>query len=236
MNMSKKHIGTAVLVFGMLFAGIASATVVVMNFDGLINAQNGEYVDNYYNGGCGSSFNGGPVDCGGPNYGVVWSQAVAGGAPNGIFGNAANEPSAPNIIDFGSTAGSYMDVAAGFTTGVSFYYASIEVVPTITVYSGLNGMGSVLATLALPVNGAHCNGYAQDYSCWKSIGVPFDGTAQSVSFGKGVYFASYDNVTLGSATPGNGNEINVPEPAALGMFGFGVLLIGAFVGLRRRTA
>lgn len=28
----------------------------------------------------------------------------------------------------------------------------------------------------------------------------------------------------------------VPEPAALGMFGFGALLIGAFVGLRRRTA
>lgn len=28
----------------------------------------------------------------------------------------------------------------------------------------------------------------------------------------------------------------VPEPAAIGMFGFGVLLIGAFVGLRRRVA
>jgi hypothetical protein len=27
----------------------------------------------------------------------------------------------------------------------------------------------------------------------------------------------------------------VPEPAALGMFGFGVLLIGAFAGLRRRV-
>ncbi|MGH8145878.1 MAG: PEP-CTERM sorting domain-containing protein [Rhodanobacteraceae bacterium] len=27
----------------------------------------------------------------------------------------------------------------------------------------------------------------------------------------------------------------VPEPAALGVFGFGVLLVGAFVGLRRRT-
>lgn len=29
---------------------------------------------------------------------------------------------------------------------------------------------------------------------------------------------------------------SVPEPAALGMFGFGVALIGAFVGLRRRVA
>ena len=31
-------------------------------------------------------------------------------------------------------------------------------------------------------------------------------------------------------------DIVVPEPAALGMFGLGVLLIGAFVGLRRRVA
>lgn len=30
--------------------------------------------------------------------------------------------------------------------------------------------------------------------------------------------------------------VGVPEPAALGMFGFGALLIGAFVGLRRRAA
>lgn len=32
-----------------------------------------------------------------------------------------------------------------------------------------------------------------------------------------------------------GNPVGVPEPAALGMFGFGVLLVGAFVGLRRRV-
>lgn len=32
------------------------------------------------------------------------------------------------------------------------------------------------------------------------------------------------------------NAISVPEPAALGMFGFGALLVGAFVGLRRRIA
>lgn len=33
-----------------------------------------------------------------------------------------------------------------------------------------------------------------------------------------------------------GNAVGVPEPAALGTFGLGLLLIGAFVGLRRRTA
>ena len=34
----------------------------------------------------------------------------------------------------------------------------------------------------------------------------------------------------------SGGMPTVPEPAALGMFGFGVLLIGGFVGLRRRAA
>jgi len=33
-----------------------------------------------------------------------------------------------------------------------------------------------------------------------------------------------------------GNTVNAPEPGALGMFGLGVLMIGAFVGLRRRVA
>ena len=33
-----------------------------------------------------------------------------------------------------------------------------------------------------------------------------------------------------------GGAVTVPEPATLGMYGFGVLLIGAFVRLRRRAA
>ena len=33
-----------------------------------------------------------------------------------------------------------------------------------------------------------------------------------------------------------GNTVNAPEPGALGMFGLGVLMIGAFVDLRRRVA
>lgn len=33
-----------------------------------------------------------------------------------------------------------------------------------------------------------------------------------------------------------GGAVTAPEPATLGMYGFGVLLIGAFVGLRRRAA
>lgn len=57
-------------------------------------------------------------------------------------------------------------------------------------------------------------------------GVIFSGTAS----GPGIS----PNLTRfsGSITPAS---VNVPEPAALGVFGLGVLLIGAFVGSRRRV-
>lgn len=67
--------------------------------------------------------------------------------------------------------------------------------------------------------------------------------------------ATYDSATFASLglTPGTyvwtwgagaeqsftlqiGNAVGVPEPAALGTFGLGLLLIGGFMGLRRRVA
>lgn len=56
-------------------------------------------------------------------------------------------------------------------------------------------------------------------------GVIFSGTAA----GPGIS-PSYTGFS-GSIMPAS---VNVPEPAALGMFGAGVLLLGLFVGLRRR--
>ncbi|MGH3967997.1 MAG: PEP-CTERM sorting domain-containing protein [Mycobacterium sp.] len=234
MNRLEKQFGiAAVLGCGMLFAGIASATVEVMNFDGMTNATyNGELVDNYYNGGCGTSYGGGPVDCGGPNYGVVWSDALVGGAPE-YYGNTANPPSAPNvmfIVGYDVPGTTYMNVAAGFTTGFSFYYAAPYYGGTVDVYSGQNGTGSLLASLTLPTTAANCAGYSENYSCWDPIGVTFTGIAESVAFGGVADFIGYDNITIGSGTPVHG----VPEPAALGMFGLGALLIGLFAGLRRR--
>lgn len=231
MNVLKKQLGVAaVLMAGMLFCGFVSATTIQMDFDGLTNGQSrGEYVDNYYNGGCGGSYGGGPVDCGGPNYGVVWTHAIVGGAPNGLFNNVGNGPSAPNVGGFDDNTGAFMNVAAGFDT-FSFYYAAANTAGSISVYSDPNGTGSLLASMALPVNGSNCNGASQSYSCWTSIDVSFAGTAKSVNFGGMASYIVFDNVTLGLSTPVN----PVPEPATLGMFGLGMLLIGLFAGLHRR--
>lgn len=45
---------------------------------------------------------------------------------------------------------------------------------------------------------------------------------------------AYDTGLAMSGVTVGGHSIATPEPAALGMFGFGVLLVGTFVGLRRR--
>jgi len=41
-----------------------------------------------------------------------------------------------------------MDVAAGFTTGFSFYYSSADA-GSVDVYSGLDGTGTLLASVPL---------------------------------------------------------------------------------------
>lgn len=234
MAVLKKSNGiAAILAVGMLFAGAASASIV-MNFDDMPNATNGELVGDFYNGGCGTPINGGTADCNGPNYGVVWAGgAVAGGAPNGNFGNTSNEPSGPNVMgtQMGYGTDLYMNVAAGFNTGFSFYYTAAFDSGSIKVWSGLNGTGTLLATLNLPTTGDDCDGRT-DFSCWDPIGVAFSGTALSADFSGTEQQIVFDDITLGASTPGN----SVPEPAELGMFGLGLLLIGAFVGLRRRVA
>lgn len=189
----------------------------------------GEYVHDYYNGGCGGSFAYGRVTCGGPDYGVTWTQAVAGPAPMGL--PVADQPSPPNVMVFDDNSSAYMDVTGGFSGGFSFYYAAVRGPGSITLYSGLDGTGSVLATLALPVSSdPDCQGLFGNYSCWAPIGVSFRGIARSVDFSESVFYnVAFDNVTLGSATPIN----PVPEPAARGMFGLGALLIGVFAGMHR---
>ena len=51
-------------------------------------------------------------------------------------------------MSFNSGVGDVMDVAAGFTTGLSFFYAAAEP-GTVAVWSGLDGTGVELASISL---------------------------------------------------------------------------------------
>lgn len=216
MRALKKKPGiAAVLGAGVLFAGIASATPVTMNFD-FDPGANPQYVDNYYNGGCSTILGIVPATCGGPKYGVGWSGAITSDGN----GTTPVPPSAPNFMAYANGASATMNVAAGFAgTGFSFAYYGGG--PTVAVYSGLDGTGTVLASETLDSSLCGLS------FCWQSYAFPdFAGTAMSVVFGgTGVF----DNIAIDTVKP-------VPEPAEFGMFGLGVLLIGLFAGLRQRVA
>src|SRR5262245_60609999 len=100
-----------------ILPGVARSSVVTLTFEGL---QNLEPIESYYNGGLGG-FGSGP----GPNYGIVFtpdSLAVISAAAGGT-GNISNLPSGDTAAFFLSGSGDTMNVAAGFTTGFSFYYS-----------------------------------------------------------------------------------------------------------------
>ena len=108
-----------------------------------------------------------------------------------------------------------MDVTVGFTQGISFYDIAIERVGSVTVYSGLDGTGAVLATLALPTT---------PEAFGSATTLTFDGIAESVKFTGGNDQLVLDNITL--LAP-------VPEPAAWISLTAGLASASVFFARRR---
>jgi hypothetical protein len=198
------------MAFGVaLLAPLAAPaqTTVTLTFEGL---QDNEEILNYYNGGMGGSGSG-P----GPNYGVVFGSGALSSISEsaGGTGNFALNPSGITTAYFLTGGGLVMNVAAGFTGGFSFYYASGDSTGTVTVYDGLNASGNVLATVPLPATGSGCGGLVEFYTCWDTSGVSFTGTALSVNFAGADDGIGFDNITLGSKTPNVGVIVVTPSLA-----------------------
>ena len=194
----------------------ASAAVVVLDFEGV-----GDYnpVGNYYGGGAG------------PNYGVVFSPLTLAlvDADAGGHGNFANEPSPNTIMFFQDANNAILNLAAGFTTGFSFYYTS-STAADVTVWDDVNGTGNLLGTISLAAQfNQNCTGDPTgDYCHWDAIGVAFSGTAKSINFGGTAIQTGYDNITFGSETPVPG----IPEPSTYAILTFGLAGVG-FAARRR---
>ncbi|HTB15106.1 MAG TPA: PEP-CTERM sorting domain-containing protein [Bryobacteraceae bacterium] len=215
-----KKIAGLILLLGLatIVMPIMQAGVVTLTFEGL---KDEEAVDNYYNGGLGGSGSG-P----GPSDGIVFSSnslAIIEDADGGT-GNFSNPPSGDTVLFFLSGAGDTMNVAAGFTTGFSFFYSDqVGFTGSVDVWSGLNGTGTLLASLSLPST-------PNPYTVFVPIGVTFAGTAESVNFGGSANFIAFDNITLGSSTAGG----SVPEPTSIILFGTIMALVA--VPLRKKLS
>ena len=221
-----KFIKTAIAATSLVAAmAPAMAAVVVLDFEGVGDLAN---INNFYNGGTDSQGNSGV------NYGVAFSTATLGvvDADAGGSGNIANEPSGQTAMFFLSASNSVLDVAAGFTTGFSFFYTSAGAA-SVSVWDGLGATGNQLGTLNLTAqfNGNGCVGDPNGQLCnWTAVGVAFAGTAMSIDFGGTANLTAFDDITFGSKDPG---PPPIPEPSTYALMALGLAGIG-FVARRRK--
>ncbi|WP_293503272.1 PEP-CTERM sorting domain-containing protein [Roseateles sp.] len=105
----------------------------------------------------------------------------------------------------------FMNVSAGVTGGLSFFYSTPSDAPiAIKAYSGLNGTGTLLGSLDLTANSA-------DYSAWNHAVLSFSGTAMSFDLTGMANAVALDNISA------------VPEPGSVAL-----MLGGAALLLARR--
>jgi len=217
----------SILKLAMLAATLASAQAIsapiVLTFEGAGNATS---INDFYNGGTDSAGNSGT------NYGIHFSSSSLSliDSDSGGSGSFANEPSDGTIMFFETGRAATMNVAAGFTTGFSFFYSSNDA-GFVNVYDGLNGTGSLLATVLLAggTNGTCVGDPSGDFCHFVPTGVSFNGTARSVDFGGSAGNIGFDDITLGADVPGG----TVPEPGTLGLIGLAAFGFGA---VRRKRA
>jgi hypothetical protein len=208
------------LTLALLVAPSAALEAQVLTFEGV---GNDVPVESFYSG-----------------LGITFSEnAFALVATNaGGSGNFGGEPSPSTAVVFSDLPGmpAYLNVTGGFMTGLGLFYSAPAVPVTVRLFSGLNATGSLLATLMLPAtpNGsvAGCPPNPGATFCpFAAAGVAFAGTAQSVDFGGALNDATFDNITLGQATPAV-----VPEPGTVLLVAGGLLVLPVIVRRRRLTA
>ncbi len=216
-----------------LAASSAQAAVVSLNFEGIASYPNGNNVliQDFYNGGTSS------IATSGTNYGISFGSnalliclnTIGTSCSNTSRGGLGDPASQFGSLFFTSGSETFLNYAAGFTTGFSFNYVS-SVVGSVDVYDGLNGTGTLLASVNLTANQVGCGLYSAGFCPFGPAGVNFAGTARSIAFGGVANQIVFDDITFGSATPG---PSVVPEPASWAMLIAGFGLTGA--AMRRRS-
>lgn len=167
---------------GPLLGPDETPATIMIDFEGL---QTYEEVNNFYNGGLGS-FGSGP----GPAWGIVFTGTMTAEETH-VDANFYNEPSFETVGfiiqgTWGTLTEFTLNKPDGFVGGFSFYYCSVPdgISPppaTCSIYSGLDGTGTLLATISMPTTPTIAP-FDKVYNHWELVGAPFVGTAQSAKF------------------------------------------------------
>lgn len=197
----------------LLAAAPAFAQTVTLDFEGAPGYYSS--ILEFYNGGTDQNL------ASGTNYGVSFSDSVVAISNDDLGPYYAGAPT-PLTVIAAYDASAFMNVAGGFGGALTFAYSAL-VDSTVGIYSGLNGMGTLLGTANLSANNATCSRSPQlcqfDFTT-----VQFAGVARSVGFGENANFVAYDNISI---TP-------VPEPSTYLLMALGLAAVG--VVKRRRAA
>jgi hypothetical protein len=203
----------AILAVGLLAAALAQAnTAVLVDFETPTSFAS---IAEHYNGGTDSAA------VAGANLGVSFTLdalALQNDALGPYFSNAPSPMGVMAPVGADAT----MNVAAGFTGAVGFWYsASSFVVQGVNVYSGLNGTGTLLASFNLVTNAQADGCSSAPYCRFDQVTSTFAGTARSITFGNSANAAAFDNISITA----------VPEPTTVLMMSLG--LAGLMLARRR---
>ena len=209
-----------------------ASAVITLTFEGIAPTYpsgNNTNILDFYNGGTSSA------GTSGINYGISFGgnalaiclNSLTVSCSNTSRGGIGNPNSQRGARFFLSGDQTFLNYAAGFTTGFSFNYVG-GFAGSVGVYDGLNGTGNLLASVSVTPNLVGCPAYSAGFCPFQASGVTFTGTARSISFGGVAHQIVFDDLTFGSAIPG------IPEPATWAMLisGFG---LAGFAARRRST-
>jgi hypothetical protein len=243
----RKIVSATALGLGLVATG-ANAQNVELQQTGFLHT--GSYLNDFYVGGyAGNSYTSGDLTGNaqygpGPDLGFTFSAnelVESSGTNAGKFENLPTGDLDGNtqVLSFSGLGGATTTDTINFTDGfsnVTFNYSlgtnSAAYAQTAEVWSGLNGTGTVVGTIALTAsaNPVTCSTRLDAYCSWSAAtGSGFNGIGESITFGVANTVAS-ENLELDALTVSA-----VPEPAQFRMMLTGLLLVGMFVFGRRGT-